>query len=134
MGAGQLDGEGAWDELCPFPPTSCHWAGTGDSDAEWSANTGAGGGWDHSGQRGLLPAVGGGHVPDGAGAGTELEPQQGERPPLGLLRPLTLSVTPEPLLLPNPDLGGRGDGRGELSSRTPYSGPTVQARVGLSQC
>lgn len=73
-------------------------------------------------------------MPDGAGVGTELEPQQGERPTLGLLRPLILSVSPKPLLLPNPDLGGRGDGRGEELSRTPYSGPTVQARVGLSQC
>lgn len=51
--------EGAWDKLCHFLPASCHWAGAGDPAAEWSANSGARGGWDCRGERGLLPAVGG---------------------------------------------------------------------------
>lgn len=61
LGAGcwVLGRDRAQDKLCPSPPASCHWAGSGGPGAEWSAHTGAGGRRDHRGERGLLPAVGG---------------------------------------------------------------------------
>lgn len=54
------------------------------------------------------------------------------RPVLGCYRLPILSLSPRPLLLPNPHLEGRSDERGKEFLRTPYGGLTVQARVGLS--
>lgn len=40
------------------------------------------------------------------------------------------SVSPKPLVSPNPDLGGRGNKRGEELSEAPHSGQAVRARGG----